>query len=496
MEKVMWRGRSIVLLALSVTMLLCGMIFYFFEQSRKLIDEHHNQQAISKFLQRVAGNSGYSEPVRVLFYGQSITRQTWSHEIENYIQQSFPGVTFKFANLAVGGHAADRLKRLVDADVLPFLPDLVIFHVYGGSEDYEEIVRTIRTSSSAAMIVATDHLVSDSEINEETRPSFLFESKMVRNFLSALRVIHENSTFYSWRNNVFIPGMAEKYGLFLIDVRSSWKRAVQDSGHSVSFFLADQVHLNEMGNRLMSHIFRSSLADFFKIATHTYMANSRIKQFNVELPINYSSCVPGNVGDGFLVRITRPIKYGISILINGKKPDADLDTFWFTRVSELAGTGWPGLLHVIEKNDNHSDDWEVYLKNKAPNGAIEFTVRSNLTGDEGFGRTDRDYISRSGRIEIKAKDWNIEYVVSVFKSAGVVGEALRWSGRHLGFSKLSADATKKNDIVIYQRRENKNLNICLYADDPLHSAQFVHLEVERAAVDCLDFLIYSRCVLQ
>ncbi len=80
--------------------------------------------------------------LRVLFYGQSITAQSWTKTVEKELRQRYPSVQFDFHNPAFGGFTAPNLVRTAKHDLFPWYPDPLIFHVYGPIEQYEEIVLT------------------------------------------------------------------------------------------------------------------------------------------------------------------------------------------------------------------------------------------------------------------------------------------------------------------------------------------------------------------
>src|SRR5688500_7295190 len=69
--------------------------------------------------------------VRVLFYGQSITEQKWSKTVAEDLKQRFPHANLIIENRAIGGHSSQLLVKAAEADLYPFQPDLLIFHVYG-----------------------------------------------------------------------------------------------------------------------------------------------------------------------------------------------------------------------------------------------------------------------------------------------------------------------------------------------------------------------------
>lgn len=96
--------------------------------------------------------------VRILFYGQSITEQEWSKTVADDLRRRFPNADLEIENRALGGFAAQILVRVAEHDVIPFYPDLVIFHVYGANDPYEEIIRTIRTRTTAEVLMQRDHV--------------------------------------------------------------------------------------------------------------------------------------------------------------------------------------------------------------------------------------------------------------------------------------------------------------------------------------------------
>ena len=79
--------------------------------------------------------------VRILFYGQSITEQDWSKQVADDLRKRFPDADLEIENRAIGGFASQLLIRPAEHDLYPFYPDLLIFHVYGGNKEYEQIIQ-------------------------------------------------------------------------------------------------------------------------------------------------------------------------------------------------------------------------------------------------------------------------------------------------------------------------------------------------------------------
>jgi hypothetical protein len=106
--------------------------------------------------------------VRILFYGQSITQQAWWKELERYLRATYPSANLIIENRAIGGHASQLLVKTAEADLYPFQPDLLIFHVYGSHLEYENIIRRVRERTCADILLQTDHITSDTSLTEET----------------------------------------------------------------------------------------------------------------------------------------------------------------------------------------------------------------------------------------------------------------------------------------------------------------------------------------
>ena len=86
--------------------------------------------------------------VRVLFYGQSITEQRWASFVEEGLRRRFPHANLIVENRALGGFASQMLVKTAETDLYPFQPDLLIFHVYGAHDKYEDIIRRVRARTT------------------------------------------------------------------------------------------------------------------------------------------------------------------------------------------------------------------------------------------------------------------------------------------------------------------------------------------------------------
>jgi hypothetical protein len=152
--------------------------------------------------------------VRILFYGQSITEQAWTKFVSEDLRRRFPHANLIIENPSIGGHSSPRLVKTMEADVFPFYPDLVIFHVYGDDGDYERIIRAIRERTTAEILLQTDHLRRSDEIPQEETDS--------------AKISLGKALWDSWMNYVFLPRIAKEYGAELVNQREFWKAYLRD----------------------------------------------------------------------------------------------------------------------------------------------------------------------------------------------------------------------------------------------------------------------------
>jgi hypothetical protein len=179
--------------------------------------------------------------VRILFYGQSIVGQRWHTMVADDLRRRYPHTDFVIENKALGGFISQHLVRTMHYDVLPFYPDLLVFHVYGADDKYEEIIRTVRTHTTAEIIMQSDHVKKwpKSEVREDHRT----------------RDVEWNERM----NNVLLPRIAEKYRCSWQPQRWEWMDYLKDHQLEPQDLLTDTVHLNEHGRWVMAELLKRYL---------------------------------------------------------------------------------------------------------------------------------------------------------------------------------------------------------------------------------------------
>ncbi|MES2570556.1 MAG: SGNH/GDSL hydrolase family protein, partial [Verrucomicrobiota bacterium] len=175
--------------------------------------------------------------VRVLFYGQSITEQKWTKLVEDDLRRRFPHANLVVENRALGGFASQMLARTAETDLDAFQPDLLIFHVYGAHDKYEEIIRRTRERTCAEILMQTDHVTKPADLTEETDPA---------------KVPIQSGKWDAFMNHNWLPSIAKKYNAELCNQRAIWKQYLTDYALEPKALLKDGVHLNAHGEYLMA----------------------------------------------------------------------------------------------------------------------------------------------------------------------------------------------------------------------------------------------------
>jgi len=108
--------------------------------------------------------------VRILFYGQSITEQNWAKLVADDLRQRFPHANLIIENRALAGFASQMLVKTAETDLYPFQPDLLIFHVYGAHDKYEDIIRRTRERTTAEILMQNDHVTKPADLRRRPIP--------------------------------------------------------------------------------------------------------------------------------------------------------------------------------------------------------------------------------------------------------------------------------------------------------------------------------------
>lgn len=377
----------------------------------------HIQRTMKALEESTAENPAH---IRVMFYGQSIVAQAWTAEIQKFLTEKYPTVQFEFFNGAIGGFESPNLVRTAESDLYPWYPDLLFFHVYGPIDKYEEIVRKTRERTTAEIILWTSHL------SEKQDPKAMLLERDQRS------------------KDIF--DVAERYHCMIIDLNKKWCQMLIDNGWEPNHVLADGIHLNEEGIKYYANFIWEDICRIPGTDGEPDVSGS-ITEFPADAP-----CVTvKDNGDQVLHfngnRVTavfdgsaEPGK-DIALLLDGK-PLAEFPELWrMTRTSQ--GPCWmPAIRYVGSQTLPVKEEWTLTaIDGSAEDGSlIAYRVEGSVTGEDGEGRSDKPFVSRSGRITLEPSDLGMTWQFPYFKQKLPQGFQVKWSAEP-----LFADSFKTGD---------------------------------------------------
>lgn len=349
-----------------------------------------------------------------LFYGQSITEQNWWKAVADDLRRRFPHANLIIENRALGGFSSQRLVKTTETDLYPFYPDLMIFYVYGSHLEYENIIRRTRERTTAEILMQTDHATADANHTEATDPAKLFPSGQIWN---------------SFMNYRFLPETAKTYGCGLVDQRNLWKKYLKDHQLPAQQLLRDAVHLNDHGNYLMAELVKAYLvrrndeqvAPFNCTAVKTWVVGKDVDWQSGKLSLLFEGSrvdvVLGPRGDR-----------AADIRIDGKRPSELPALYGVTRALAKPGGKWPVVTNLQFEKPPVLEEWTMQVQRDAADEKLStFTLAGSKTGPDGQGRTDRRFVSDSGRVVIQPENWDIAYALGLAGLKPVPPEfTVRW----------------------------------------------------------------------
>ncbi len=373
---------------------------------------------------RLLATSTFEKPntVRVLFYGQSITEQGWWKRVAEDLRKRFPNARLVIENRAIGGHSSQLLVKTAEADVASFEPDLVVFHVYGDHQRYEDIIRGIRERTTAEVLIQNDHVIRPQDLEEET---------------DAAKLPPAGKHWDAFMNHNWLPQVARRYQAELCDQRAIWKQYLKDYGLAPSALLSDAVHLNARGEFLMAECVKAYLRYDPKLGPSP--AEGWVKTFRVGKDVAWKDGKLRLEFDGG--RVTAVCRPGAAppaeVRVDGKKASETDACYTFTRTSPFPGMNWPCLLRVGSQAPRVAEDWTLTLRDVSADGTkCRFSLRGSETGEDGEGESGQRFVSRSGRVVIEPGDWNLAYAMKVRPQKIADGFRVTWRSLPLGTDTL------------------------------------------------------------
>jgi hypothetical protein len=409
-----------------------------------------NNAAFGSKIQRTMGLLAAStptdrKPVRILFYGQSITEQEWWKDVANDLKQRFPYADLTIENRAIGGFAAPVLIRPSEHDLYPFYPDLLIFHVYGGDEDYEAIIANVRRRTASEILLHSDHIDWMPTGSSSDDPDAI-----------------ERYEWHNTHSSKWLPQLANKYGCELAEIREPWQRYLKDNRLQSKQLLSDNIHLNNWGNFLLAALIKPHLRynpnfpqNQAKNLARTYVVGSDIKWQDGKLQLEFE----GNRIDAIADNNFKDKAISASITIDGKKPSEFPELYTITRPSPAVGVGWPAIIQVSSQKPLIVEDWKAVITEiNSDASKFKFDVFGSKTGYDGSGTNDQVFVSNSGRVVIEPRNWWLKNSYEYSKQLTPKGFEIKWQVRSMFVDSYVApkitDSTREYYTTLAQNLSN------------------------------------------
>jgi len=395
--------------------------------------------------------------VRILFYGQSITEQDWSRQVADDLRRRFPNADLQIENRAIGGFADQLLRRPAEHDLYPFYPDLLIFHVYGGNQEYEEIIKNVRTRTAAEVLMQLDHATFWPLETPEATAHATAEDAGTR--------------WDRLMNTQFLPDIARRYGCGLADVRGGWLDYLRANSLQPAALLQDGVHLNAWGNFVMARqierylVYRPGLPKSeWQGLSHSYAVGKDLRPKTGQLTLTFM----GNRVDALPSLVRAGLPRSARVLIDGHPPSQD-DLYSFTRPQP---DPWSTLALVRVDHDKPlvAENWTLTVTSVTPDGkGWNYDVSGSQTGADGSGSTDAVFVSRSGRVRIDPKDF-FRPPDSFHPAPVTAGYSIRWRAvplfRDVYAPPAALDPSRDQAQTLAQGLPNGRHTLTLTADGP------------------------------
>ncbi len=384
------------------------LLFFLFPMAVNAQDYHslcnRDTADYGQFISRTLALLAESTPshpydVNIIVYGQSVSKQEWWIYLKEKIRTKFPYARIHMINKSVGGFASQKLWKTTEYDILPFYPDLVIFHVFGSHYDYEKILQMIRSRTSAEMLVWNDPWTGPNNWSD-------------------------TMSFH------LIPSFCDKYKLEFANVRTGWIDYLHNNGLTAGDLLTDGDHLNEPGNRLLADmLFRYFNYDPSREADPYHLVDSIVPD-KIYGPGPLSLRFTGNRAD---IQLYPPAgdTSRTRVLIDKYHPSEFMGIYYISRPNADSTKDWPWQTGAIIHTSNHSplicEKWTVTLTETDDSlRNFRFRIFGSLTGFDGTGTNTEKFISNSGRVIIEPEDWFLKEARDMFNINFNPGYTITW----------------------------------------------------------------------
>jgi len=415
-----------------------------------LLARQHGAKPIQRTMKALA-ESTRERPahVRLSFYGQSIVGQQWHALVVDDLRRRYPTAVIEAENRAIGGYESPNLVRTAESDLYPTYADLVFFHVYGPMDKYEAVVRKLRETTTAEVVLWTSH--------------------MTRRDSATRELVTQAAEGWDARSQS-IADIAARYGCLFVDLRTKWARMILEKGYTPDDLLGDSIHLKTYGPgfaayaRFLSEALvrldgETGMPEHSGTITSVAFADRRVMRKadgSVELTFDGNRVAALSDGSGVgcadVLLDGRPVREFASMYVT-TRPSALVSWMPMIRHVDIA----PGVQPTAE-------DWTLtFLEGTGSHGRpIRYKVEGSRTGYDGEGWSTNDFRSASGRAVITAADfqtgiWQYDYFLKDGRNAAKdsrPGQKITWAVRPLFADPFGAAKTSGAQTVLVQNCAN------------------------------------------
>jgi hypothetical protein len=160
-----------------------------------------------------------------------------------------------------------------------------------------------------------------------------------------------------------------------------------------------------------------------------------------------------------------------TITVDGHSPK-DMDGCYLATRASSIGTvpDWPAVRRIVLTHDHIAEDWTVIMKQISPDQrSFAFTVQASKAGNEGFGDSSHDFVSRSGKLGIEAQDWMLERAYNLKHIPLQTPFHIHWSVVNVCDGPAEeidrGDGTKQYTYVLAAGLTNERHSLTITSDD-------------------------------
>ncbi len=388
--------------------------------------------------------STYNSPeeINIIVYGQSFSKQIWWTVLKDSLSARYPSAKLNMVNKSIRDFSSQKLWKTLDFDITPFYPDLVIFNASGSHSAYEKILKTIRSRTSAEMLVWNTPYTKEN----------------------------------SWSDTIsyhIIPGLCEKYKLEFVNVRALCEEYPESTNPDPSLLLKKEgAQLNEKANYLLSGImlkhfkFNPSFREDPYTLTDTLNLQFREGVNRMDLEFR-GTAVEVIINDSI------PVNQKFRVLVDGLPPAKFQGSYFNTRPNEDLEKDWPWETGAVYHLENHAklenEDWTVEITHCDDSLKwFSFVLHSSVSGFEGTGTSRMTFVSNSGKVVIEPDDW---FIREAMEHSGLIvkpGFRISWKSYTRANDFIYPDMSGQK-VWMIQGLHNKNhlLQIISFGDYPL-----------------------------